>query len=680
MTRKYWATSETASLSGEMQQRIEAYKTGVQSNGRMDLWRRAITSYYGLDQDGTRKSAHRITFGGREGEIVNVRGNILRALVRQLLVMTTGSRPSFQCRPIAYDALTTEVVTLGNAICDRYLDESVESTLCDAVLYAITMGEGWIGSLWDDTRGPIMGQIEGRIVHPGDCEVVAMRPDQIVRDPKRDGTNHDWVIVRRQRSRWDLVAQYPEHESTILGATDDTADVSLFLTNASSAPDSSSCESDVITVWELYHKPTDAMPAGRIAYMVGGKVIADGENKYQCLPWYPLITSREPGGPYGYGESWDLLGMQSAFDSVLTQVFTTQENFGLRNVFIREGTLDTNPIDIGRGMRLLQGTEPPIPVDLGQGAVAQGAEALGLLRGLMQMLTGLNDASVGDAGKSSSGAALAMMHQLASQFNSSLQRSYSGAFEWAMGMVIKNLQMFATDERMVHIAGRNRAPLIKRFKAADLKAIDGITVEMGSAAMRSTSMRIETAKTLLSGGVLKSPEQYLEVQATGRLEPVLEGPRASEVRAERLIQMVLEGKSYTPLATDPHEECISRLVSTLDDEEMRADPATLQAITMLIQQHAQMWADMSMSPIGVTLLQATGQSPSAASQLMQAQAPMGAPPMPPNPEATEDGAGPPNVNPGPLSRPNPAAAANEAPMGPGAPNMPNLPAESQGMI
>jgi hypothetical protein len=672
--RTYWAADPVDKLGHHMRQKIDSYRSNVLANGRMSLWRRSVALYYGLDPDGTRKSSHYIGLSGQEGELVTMRGNMYRAFVRKLLVLTVGSRPSLQCRPIAYDATTSEIVTLGNAICDRYLDESAESTIGDAILYAITLGEGWLASTWDDSKGKIIGQAEdGRVVHEGDCSVIALRPDQVVRDTRRDGTEHDWIIIQRQRSRWDLAAQYPQHRDEILRTTQ--VDVMLpFFSADMTAVNTSAIDDDQIVVWELYHRPTDALPKGRCAFMVGDTVIADGPNVYGCIPVFPAITSREPGGPYGYGEAWDLLAPQAMYDSILTQMCTTQEAFGLRNIFVQTGTLDTNPMMIGQGLRVLQGSAPPIPIDLGQGSTEQCSNAMSVITGIMQVVTGLNDASFGDAGKSASGASVAMQSQLAAQFNSGLQRTYAGLLEKGMTQVIKNLQQFASVERMIHIAGANRAPLIKRFKADDLQALDGVTVEIGSAAMRSTQMRIETAQTMLSGGLITSPEQYLEVQATGRLEPVTEGPRANEVRSERMMELVMSGKGYTPLATDPHEDCIRKLSDMLDDEEFRNDGMMVQAVTSLIQQHAEMWISMSQptNPMGIAILQSTGQQPCAAAQMMPPA------PMPPgDPNAAPPG--PPNQNPGPIPGNDPVIADTAPPEG-GAAQMPRLPREAAGTI
>ncbi len=672
----YWASeTDPDKLGRRIKDKIENWRQAIQINGRMSLWRRATATYYGLDQDGTRKSAHMIGFAGREGEIAALRGNVFRAFVRQLVVMTTGSRPSFQCRPIAYDATTTEIVTLGNAICDKYLNDSMEQALADAMLHAVLLGEGWVAALWDDTVGKVIGQdpTTGRIAHVGDAVARAYRPDQIIRDTQQDGTDPSWIVLQRQRSRWDLAAQYPQYRDDILRATYDTYVTPFFLSDSVAQNMTDGLTGDMVVTYELFHERTDALPNGRMSILCGDTVIADGPIPYEKLPFFPIITSREPGSPHGYGESWDLLAMQSAFDSVLTQIVTVKENFGLRNVFVQTDTLDTDPIMIGAGMRVLQGTAPPVPIALDVGAVDEGRNALDLLKSLMQMLTGLNDASIGDSGKSSSGAALAMMHNLAQQFNSSLQRAYAAAFESTMTQTLTNLKKFATDERMIHIAGTNRAPLIKRFKADDLSALDGVAVEMGSAAMRSVGMRIETAKALLQGGAITA-EQYLEIQATGRLEPITEGPRAQETRAEKLMELVMSGRGYTPLATDPHAECIQRLVAVLDDSDMREDAGITASVTALIQKHTDLWVSMSMptNPAGIALLQATGQQPCAAAAMMP---PPGAPPPGPNPGNPD--AQPAAKQPGNIPRNAPVQGDGGSPAdAPGGPSMPRMPPQA----
>ena len=104
--------------------------------------------------------------------------------------------------------------------------------------------------------------------------------------------------------------------------------------------------------------------------------------------------------------------------------------------------------------------------------------------------------------------------------------------------------------------------------------------------------------------------------STGRYQPALEAPRVLETMAERRMQIISDGGTYQPLATDPHELLISRLATLLCDPEMEQ---RAQEIIPIVMQHVDLWTQMTMSPQGMSLLAATGQNPSPGAAVMQAQ-------------------------------------------------------------
>jgi hypothetical protein len=638
MVDEYWATeSDLGTLGRTIKAKRDDYAGSTQATRRQELWRRAACLYWGVDPDGSFRNSQAINFGGEAGERVDIRGNIFRAFVRQIIVMATGSRPSFSCRAVAYDASTTEAVTLGNAWCDKVLDGGVEMSLRDAATYAALFGEGWIATLWDEAAGRLVGYTEdGREVRSGDLLMQSYRPDQVVRDVDCVDSQHDWVIILRLHSRWDLVARFPQHREAILAETEAIA-VPLFATPGSGLGTAVNARTgngrvgltDRVIVQEMYHRPTATLPAGRQTWTVGTTVISDGPNPYKRLPIRCMRTSIEPTGAFGYGESWDLMALQQAFDSVLTQIVTTRENFGLANVFIQQ-TDDLDPEVVSSGMRIIRSNSAPTLVDLTGDAVEKGNNALTLIRGIMQQLTGLNDATLGDTGSSASGTALATMHQLAAQFNSSNQAAYATLFEGTMTDALRCLQQFCTDEQMIHVAGKNRVGMVKRFKAESLECLDGIKVELGSAAMRTTAARQEAANQLLAAGVLTTPDSYISMMATGRVEPATEGPRAAEALCERENEMLLNGQPVAALVTDDHAAHIRHHKAAADDPIVREDDGRVGNLLAHIQEHAALWMEASQNPVGVTMLVATGQQPSPALQFMQAQQPAPPPPDAPN--------------------------------------------------
>jgi hypothetical protein len=235
-------------------------------------------------------------------------------------------------------------------------------------------------------------------------------------------------------------------------------------------------------------------------------------------------------------------------------------------------------------------------------------------------------------------------------------------------------QRRTTNEKVVHISGKLNAPKVKRFKSEDLSALDGVDVELGSAEMRTTQMRHQIVTELLGANLLTSPEQALQMLSTGRLEPAFNGPAARESCIERENEALMNGQPQIVLDQDFHADHIARHGALLADPDARQDPALVQLIQAHLYEHAIKWSTMSVDPVGMSILAATGQQPSPA------------PPPPPMPGVGMPGQGP-NGQQDPMAPPMPPNAGGDvpnpttAPQGPspGPANMPALPPDARPM-
>ncbi len=488
---------------------------------------------------------------------------------------------------------------------------------------------------------------------------------------------HRWVAIAVQRDRWELMAQYPEYANEIKNAHSEEQRW-IFGGAANLTTESEQVNGDCVLTYELYHRKTLTMPTGLSALLVGDTIVSRAPLPYSDLPLHCVLSDRDPGSSFGYADSWDLMAIQAVIDSVWMQMSTNQENLGRANLFLFTGT-EIEPYNVG-GTRLITGARPPEVIDLSTGGIEAGKVMFEMADTLMQRQTGINDAALGQGGDTASGVALAQRQQTAMQFNSAMQLGYVRMLEVAMTQLLEIAQKFMPDEQLIHIVGKNRAPMVKRFKGSDFASLDGVSVELGSASMRTSGMRHQIALELLEQKVLTSPEQYLEMIATGRLEPALDGPRILETQADRLMVEVQEGRSYQVAATMPHEMMIQRLALLIADPSMSeapADPRTGQppidpqtgqpaqpksALAMqLVQQHGELWTQMSMNPAGAAILMATGQRPAPGAAM--AAVPPG-PPAPPNPNGQPDagpqGGGNPST-PQNTPQPSPSGQANDGP-------------------
>lgn len=673
----YWAAAAREDLGGELDSVIQNYYSSLLSTGRVDVWRRSYRLLYGWDPNGLYRSSRQITMGGEEGEVVHASANILRSLTRAMHTQITGSRASYTCRTTSDDAASLETVKVGNALLDFYWTEAkMEQAAAQMAWYALPSGEGWLYTRWDpysgkpagvlttyrvepgteetdpETGEPIEGTgtpvldadgnqiVDERVAWKGDIACTALKPEDVIRDIHRTDTDHDWLVVSTLQSRWDLIARFPEYSDEIRSATP-PAQWTAIRARLPSSQLWRESQTDVVPVFELWHRKTDAIPAGRHVIYVGGAIVVDEPMEYPRLPCVPMIPNLEIDSCYGYGETWDLNNLQQAITSIITQVVSTRENFGARNMWVPPGTRISSS-QIGQGFRAVESAQKPEIIDMGEGYVGEASSAIDLLKGLMQLQTGMNDTVLGDASKSQSGEALRMLHSMALQYNSGLASAYAHATEQSMSNCIDACKLYMKGDQVIPVVGRGNAQTVKRFKAEDLGVIESVRIEMNAAAMNTSAGRKDVADRLLQAQAI-TPVQYLEMQKTGRLESALDYPFSQRVLVdtenERLKntqgdpqtgQAAIDPTTGEPLngvkvlATDDHAYHIKEHTICVNDPDIRLNNVVAGAVLAHIQEHVRQWSALSQAQPAV--LAATGQQP----------APM--PPPPPMPDPSMMGA------------------------------------------
>lgn len=630
----YWATLPTQELAAEVERKASAYYHALEGSGRLEVWRKAVQTYFGLDEYGEWKNSVAVTYGGEQGELSMIRVNEFRSLVRHTLVLITGSRPAFQARARNGDYTSRLQAQLAESLIDYYMDEEqLEDVAVQVAEYALLLGEGWYGLTWDFRAGdPVavslevdeQGQPVEHTQYAGDVCAKALQPIEVIRDIQRPSAeDHDWIVVRHRVKRWDLIAQYPEHSEALRMA--DGQDMHLLWRTSSRSLTADRGE-DFVTVYELFHARTPALPEGRYALIVGETVLQDTALPYDEIPVHPMMPATEIDTAFGYTTTWDLLPLQEALDSIMSAELTNQDAVGVIN-FWTSKLSDLSPRDLGGGLRVIESDEKPEILDHGSRGDA-GMKLLDQVRDFMQSLRGINDTARGNPDPNvKSGAMAALLHTMASQYNSGEQRCYGRLLERVATALIRLLQTFADHPRLVEITGKTKAPALREFTGADLASVHRVAVDLGNAMTRTAAGKQELANQLVASFPdAITPEQYLEVMATGRLDPVYDAPRAKRNLVAQENEALLEGRDVKSMVTDDHQLHIQEHAALLADPEIRFQDDVVQRVVAHIMEHKQQW--MGADPV---ILEATGQAPPQAMAMMAP--PPGGPPGPGGPGA-----------------------------------------------
>jgi hypothetical protein len=580
----YFAAREGKEAASVLLEKATDWRNTLTTNGYLEKLKTCWASYHGAYFTDM-ASGHTITFAGEQGELAQLPVNHIRNLAQHMYVMTTSSRPSMEARAANTDYKSSAQVTLANGLLDYYMREKrLERYINKAVELSIVLGAGYVKVEWDATSGKVVEEDEetGDKIFEGDIKFTNVSPFDVVFDVNREDNNHDWILVRTYKNKFDIAAKYPEFEDKILALDTKSARdrYSLQVFRKS--------DSDEVEVWTMYHKKTDAMPNGReLVFLSDDIIINDQDLPYRRIPVFRMSPNEILGTAFGYSNLFDLLPLQEGINHLYSAIMSNNIAFATQNLFVKSGA-NIDITNLGGGLNVIQGSEKPEPLNL-LGTSQETFNFLSMLEGKMEQLSGVNSVTRGTpdpAANLRSGNSLALVQSMAIQFQSGLQNQYVQLVEDLGVAVLEILQDYAMAPRVASIIGVNNKQYLVQFKGADIADINRVIVDVGNPLARTTAGRVQMAEQLMQ---MKPDEfsiqQYAQVINTGRIDGMLESP----IDQSNLIQMenerLIQGISVPALIIDDHKEHILRHRTILNDIDLRTDDVKSAVIYAHIQEH-----------------------------------------------------------------------------------------------
>lgn len=582
----YFAQLEPFSqeFGDEVLKKIEDWYRHIETNGVFDLWVNAYDQFYSSSySDGLLANT------GDEGEFTAPSSNHFKSLLTNLHTMITSQKPSYNCVAVNSDYKSQSQTVLANNLLDWCLKEKdLEQVHVDAAQAAILLGESYIHSYWDTSKGEVHEYDENENpIHEGDIVYEHVLPIDLIRTPnKRKFEDNNWLIVRSIENKYDLVAQYEHKEKEILDCNNisDNRNLSLCVR------DHIQNEEDVY-VYHFYHKKTPAVPEGRYVKLVSqDAILIDTPLPYESIQVEQMKADSRMDTQFGYSVSFDLIQLQQMKDNLQESIGSNQNAFGKQSILFPEG-FKGSVDDVAKGLRAIY-YDPKIGLPQALQLTATPPEVFNFNNQLtqdMEVISGINSTVRGNPPKQlTSGTALAMLATQAIEFSKSLERNYVKCIERVGTKTIEIFKSFADIPRVAMLSGKSSTYQLKEFKGQDIQDIQRVFASIGSAMSRSHAGRIELAETYTTNGWVNTPQQYEMVVETGKLENVNEATIADllNIRAENEILFDIESSEIPiVLTTDKHSHHIKQHLSILSNPVNRNNPDIVKKVLMHVQQH-----------------------------------------------------------------------------------------------
>jgi len=122
---------------------------------------------------------------------------------------------------------------------------------------------------------------------------------------------------------------------------------------------------------------------------------------------------------------------------------------------------------------------------------------------------------------------------------------------------------------------------------------------------RTTAGKVELAQMMIQAGLVKTPDQMLQVIQTGNLDPLIEGRTIELLAIKAENESLVEGLPVSVMITDEHKLHILEHKATISDPAVREDSMVVQSVTEHIMEHFRFLSD----PAVASLLTLLGQEP-----------------------------------------------------------------------
>lgn len=542
---------------------------------------------------------------GPDGEYVGLAVNQYRSLIKHLHTLVTQYRPSWDAKAKNTEPASIQQAKIGNNVLEHYMkSEHVEEVLKLAVEHALIFNVGFIWTEWDETKGPdATGNPEtGEITPGGDVRYSTPYVYDVVYDLSvRSWRDVKWVYVLRRENKWDLLAKYPDRDEEIREnfALDDTEGRRREGSKSSWSQD---FREDQVDVWYFYHKKTLSMPEGRQSVVMGDLLLEDGRMRYRDLPLDRCTAGEYLLNCLGYSPANDLTGLQEAYNAEVGTILTNHKSFGVANIWGGPSGSTVTSKELEGGLNVIFCDEKPEALRL----LATPKEILEFpdkLGAWMEQISGINSVARGQPEASlKSGTALALVDSKALQAANYLQGQYYNLLEDVGTKTIRYLSTFAGgQDRIISIAGKFNRQYMSAYSPEKLGSIDKVEVQSGNALTRSLSGRVEIARFLMEGGMLKTPEEFFNVINTGQLDAMMEADTNELALVREESEKILEGERLVASAADNHLLHIREHHSLLGSVAARRDTMLSAGVMGHIKEHMDLLRDPSVQELQMVL-------------------------------------------------------------------------------
>ena len=593
----YWAQADYSTEEGRSQLAnsiyglVKRYYEALPNSFAYATWTKALNIFHSLPGWYNPFAATVLGRGGSQGQNVSARVNIVGSMARSVIALLLQYIPEPDPSPVNTDTKSLEQASLVKDFLDKFVEENgVRQGFADVTKLAEIYGMAFLVIVWDPYNGPykmepvqqptnVAGQglvpqsmgtqgpvqpglngpqgnappiaqqrsvtPEGRPIRSGEIKCCSYGPLDVCFDLGRRDSHFDWLIVPTDINRYDLIARFPEAEEEIKNYVqpEDTTDISANINRLEMERKSERiADRDLLRLWTVYHRPTDAVPDGLVATVLGDSLLfLPGPLPYSRLPVILFEHGHIDRTPFGDSLFHQCLGLQDSYDDIFSSIITNLTAFS-KQLLIIPRTADFGVAELTDGLAAIEydpqdGTSgKPEGLQLVKIAPEAFRYVEETLPKVAQDIVGLNQATRGSPPPSWSGTLNEQVKQMALSYQNEAHNNLLKGCKEAYNLLLEILQNFVDEPIVTELAGIDGKKEVRAFTTDDFRQVRRVDVKLGSAFLKDPESKLDAARELGRLGIVDAGE-FLEVMESGSLKDATE----DDLAVERSIQAENEG-------------------------------------------------------------------------------------------------------------------------------------------
>jgi hypothetical protein len=545
----YWAAETgTDEYVSNVKAKVQAYYNFYTNTGLFALDKTSYMATYGLSPDGEAIS-FRPTFSGRNGQLTKIAANHYVNIRNHISSLITSRKPVLDAKASNGDADSSDDAKLDNAALEHFIRQlGMEAASRELVKSSLDTREGWMWLRWDGKGGDVYAADEsGQPIRTGTPAISTHMGQDVIRDVASLGNKEpSWLILRDFANRFDLVAEFPEFEDEIKAEASYSRSEWFRI-----ELQPYSVASDLVPVYRVFHKPTPALPNGRWSTICGDALLLDGKASYGGrMPLLELSPDCIRGTPFGHTPMYDLLGLQTILNALISGAITNEIAFAVKRLLIpRNQPITAKQLSEDLGViQYDNGLRPPeeLKITLNTG---ERLEAIQFITQLFETLSAVNSVIRGNTEgvKTDAASGLALLQTQALQYFTDLAFQYADFWRRWGELLLAILRERADMPLMIAVAGKSKKSTLARLTKHELADEYHVQVDLGDPTMRTPAQRTAQAQFMATNGMLgASPAEiasnYMSVQATGSMDEILDEFTAEKDNISRENEAMMRGE------------------------------------------------------------------------------------------------------------------------------------------